>query len=333
VEVTNMRTSRSLFSVLAVGVVAVSALTACGTGGSEQSAVTVKTASEVLTATAAATESAGTFRTSGTMTINDTAGSGLGGAIPLEGFTDKKNKAASFSMDMTTLMKGAVAAAGDDDPDSAEMMESMFGGDFKFEVITIDTTAYMKMGALGAMAGAPAGKWLKIDAAALGITESELAGLGGGASADLGLTYLKSVNAAGVTEVGKEKVRDVETTHYSAKAGVDALVKNSTKAQQEKTRKQMADAGITEVPIDVWVDADGVTRRLKFTMQGSGAGAGAFGGEIVALMEFYDFGAKVTVAAPPAADVVSIDEVPALKEALAQQGAAGGSGSTVATAA
>jgi hypothetical protein len=284
------------------------ALSACGTDSSQPSAITVKSPAAVLQATGAATEATGTFKTSGSISVN---ADGMTGSIPIEGFTDKANQAASMSMDMGALMTAAA-----EKEDTVEEVKKMFGTDFKFEVISIGKTAYLKMGALGVMSGAPSDKWMKIDAAAMGITDAEITGIAGGASADLGLTYLKSVNADGVTEVGKEKVREVDTTHYSGKVGVEGLLKNSAKSQQEKLRKQMVDAGITELPIDVWVDGDGVTRRIKFAVQGNGSTA-----ETVAdiVMEFYDFGAKGSIVPPADADVISIDEVPALKEALAQQ--------------
>jgi hypothetical protein len=298
-----------------IAVLGIGALTlgACGGGSSEPSAITVKSASEVVSAAAAAVEGASSFRTAGTMTINDSA-SGMSGVMPIDGITDAKNKTAAFSMDLGPLIQSAFEKEGVSESDvPAEMRDA----GYKFEMRVIGSQAYMKMGILGSMLGGDsANKWIKIDPASMGLTEADLAQLGGGATSQMGLSYLKSISAENVTEVGKEQVRGVDTTHYKATASVDALLANTAESQRETQRKTMSDAGITSVPVEVWIDADGLTRRMRFDMQGSSA---AFKGEVGVEFEFYDFNATPAVEAPPAAEVISVDEVPALKSALEQQ--------------
>jgi hypothetical protein len=82
-------------------------------------------------------------------------------------------------------------------------------------------------------------------------------------------------------QIGQEDVRGVQTTRYRGTVGEDA--------------KGIAPAGSV---VDAWVDADGYLRRVSFE-----------DGEATATIEFYDFGAELSIEAPPSDEVATIEDL------------------------
>jgi hypothetical protein len=123
------------------------------------------------------------------------------------------------------------------------------------------------------------------------------------------LQYLRAASS-GVTEAGSATVRGVETTRYIGRldfrkaldAGIEKL--ELTPAERQRARqgmKQMLDQlGGDGVPFEVFVDEDGLLRRMTMDM------SMAIEGERVSMdmrMDYFDFGVDVNVQAPPASDV------------------------------
>jgi hypothetical protein len=86
-----------------------------------------------------------------------------------------------------------------------------------------------------------------------------------------------------VTEVGREDVRGVATTHYAI-----AL-----------PPEQASLPGVTGATGDVWIDDDGIVRRVRSELTGSVA--------MSITAELYDLGESVTIAVPPADQVTPLD--------------------------
>ncbi len=115
-----------------------------------------------------------------------------------------------------------------------------------------------------------------------------------------------------VEEAGTEQVRGVDTKHF--RVTVD-LTKASTAQgntpEQAKRLEQLL--GTSTMPVDVWVDAQGLPHRLQFRMPVPKSAAGSSGmtnARMVATEEFYDFGTPVDVSPPPAADTVDALSLP-----------------------
>jgi hypothetical protein len=145
--------------------------------------------------------------------------------------------------------------------------------------------------------------WLKIDLAAL-----NRAGAGGVASGQSNdptqaLAFLNGITGD-VREVGKEKLRDADTTHYSATVDLEKATEGAANS------KQMVDNLINQIgsknlPIDAWIDGDGRLRKERYQMTlGPGVGALATGtGKATTTIELYDFGTAVSITPPPASQV------------------------------
>jgi hypothetical protein len=154
--------------------------------------------------------------------------------------------------------------------------------------------------------GLPAGKeWMKIDLKRL----QAAAGPGGSQVSDPAdsFSYSKSLSEKDVKKVGRAQVGGVQTTHYRVAVDVEKLAKGSSE-QQKKLRQQLGDT----LPMDLWIDSKGLTRRQQFEMSMAGKGEGGTSKTAAAkvrakvVMDFSDFGSDVSVKAPEAADTADM---------------------------
>ena len=137
--------------------------------------------------------------------------------------------------------------------------------------------------------------------------------------------------ATSVREVGKERVRDADTTRYAAEIDLARLVEQSGQTPPpgapDPTALLRQLLGRDTLPVDIWVDDQQRVRRLQtvtptqsFTATvppgPDGGGGGTSGtvtptpgptGSVTSTQEFYDFGVAVDVQPPPADQV---DETP-----------------------
>ena len=180
---------------------------------------------------------------------------------------------------------------------------------------------YVRMPQLRTML--PHGKsWLKVDVEAL----ARGAGLGtldqvrGQDPAQL-LDYLHSLDAK-PTDVGRERVRGVDTTHYRARVslekaldeGLKRLPEAKRRAAERELRTMMESIGAETMPVDAWIDGDGRVRRVKTTYSLRLPAGQVATTSIATVVDFFDFGARVAVKAPPAAatfDVTRLIPAPA----------------------
>jgi len=149
-------------------------------------------------------------------------------------------------------------------------------------------------------------EWLRIDLTQLEGMEGlqELEQFSSDPSQSLGL--LRGVSED-VEEVGEEDVRGVETTHYRLTVDLQRAEEQAPEEDRAFVRRQIETLGVTELPMEVWLDADGVARRQSYRVDLSDAqlpGASELPQEalptaITTTVEFYDFGTEVK-ADPPA---------------------------------
>jgi hypothetical protein len=161
--------------------------------------------------------------------------------------------------------------------------------------------------------------WLRLDV-------GDLQGEGGASAlsetssqADPGqyLTYLSGVSDD-VEELGTEDVRGVTTTRYRATIDFARALDEGAAIRDkfeemgpdiEEQLEELAAAGVT-IPTDVWIDGDGLLRKLRMRM--SGAGLAAVGmpadADVTVTMELYDYGTPASVTLPPAEEITDWTE-------------------------
>jgi hypothetical protein len=157
----------------------------------------------------------------------------------------------------------------------------------------------------------PRGKsWLKADIVEMGKAYGlDLDRLKETRNSDPGLMlgYLKS--AVGVRRVGTDLVRRDVTAHYSTIVKAEAFVEQAPRDQRKAMRRFLRLMGIKTYPVDIWVDRDGVVRKLATELEYK-----LPDGEYVKMQlseEYHDFGVEANIEAPPAKSV--IDVTPRLK--------------------
>lgn len=244
----------------------------------------------------------------------------------------------SFDMELPDAASGSVSMTGDGEVDEAVPaarmhMQIASGGqstsfDTSFEMIFVGTVFYMRFGDLGAALGVPT-PWISLD-----VTDVPGLGdlLGGGAGSSDPTATLDYLRGAGdVTELGSEDVRGVSTTHYSAVVNFqDAL--DATPEDQREGMRQFLDAlpaeldlDALEFPIEVWIDGDGLPRRMHMELDLGKLAPGALpdSAAMSMTMELFDFGEDVSIEAPPTGEVTDITDLSDLSGVL--EGQLGGS--------
>lgn len=188
----------------------------------------------------------------------------------------------------------------------------------KMEMIMDGTTVYMKMPNAAKM-GIPT-NWVKMDAEQMngGQGLGQLSGLNNNDPSQT-MEMLRGVSDD-VEEVGTEDIRGTSTTHYEATLDLEKALADAPAETKKAMKQQLETMGTPTLPVDVWVDEEGLLRRMEVTVDLSkadtgGAPAGAAPTSMFMRMDFYDFGTEVNAEPPPANDVTDFAKL---------QGGAGG---------
>lgn len=212
------------------------------------------------------------------------------------------------------------------DGSAASLDVALPGAGLSFEMLMFGTVAYYAyppeiMRELGSDAA-----WVRLDTAELlgaaGFDENTFRQLQHQDPSQM-LRYLTAVGGT-TTEVGPEDVRGVETTHY--RASLDTTRRDfddeelaDLEIDADGLREYLAlladTYGVTEVPTNVWLDADGAVRRFEMKLdmglplaaQGIDASA-----TMLMSMEFFDFGVAIDVEEPSPEAVVDFADLPGL---------------------
>lgn len=248
---------------------------ACGSATSSKATKSepkVATA-RLVSAAADAAAAAKTAKISGSM---DIAVAGQNLTAPISGVIDFENQAAELEVDLSGIGGGVMSGA--------------------MEIRMVDGVMYMNMGAmLGARASSLLGgkDWIAVDTKAMGAQSS-----GTQNPADM----LQSLRGAGDVEyVGHGRIDGVEVDHYRAEIDLQkaiAKLPEKYRAQSEQGMKLLGNG----FPVDVWIDGDGLPRRFALDLDLGGKGS------VKEQVDYTDYGAPVTVVAPPADQVQSMDD-------------------------
>ena len=169
-----------------------------------------------------------------------------------------------------------------------------------FVLRTVNGVVYVRLPATVARRlGTPPGvRWLWIATSSIGTAPSAIPGAGEGDPNQL-LASLERVSN-NVTTVGTDQVRGVTSTHYHALVDFEkAIDKAKVPAGLRKSLNDAfakASPNARSVPVDVWVDGNGLVRRVTVRI-----GANAV------TVDYFDFGVPVNLEAPPDNSVAPLD--------------------------
>ena len=257
-------------------------------------------------------------------TASATGGTTGGDSAALSLVADAMNKANSAG---TVKITGTVTSPSSTTPitmtaeeqysPQLEMSMSMQLNGQSLNEIMIGSKIYMSYPALASMMGGK--QWGEIDLTQASGSLGSLSSLVGSAQSENPTTQISALVASGdVAKVGTETVDGQQTTHYSGTLtpGELAGVANGghlTAGQISTLKSEMQSAGITSETVDLWVASSGLPVELKFAAKTS---AGTSAGD----MKLSDWGAPVSIGAPPASEVY--DMTSALNGAEASASAA-----------
>jgi hypothetical protein len=140
---------------------------------------------------------------------------------------------------------------------------------------------------------------------------------------------------AGVFDVkvsGEEELKGVPTTHYVGTIDLKKVLKGfsdvvgehadaATKKQLKAAVKQFESLGIDDkIPFEIWIDAEGLPRRQRITMDFGKLVPGADEASMEMTVDFSDFGKPVDIDIPPPSEVTD------MTDAMADAGSGAGSG-------
>ena len=212
------------------------------------------------------------------------------------GAFDNDSRRATMTMDLTSLAGAFGGAAG-------------AAGALRMDMVLDGAVAYMRMPLLTAQL--PGGRpWVRLDLEELakgqGVDLGELQSLSENDPRRT-LDYLRAISGE-IRTVGSEAVRGVDTTHYRAAVDLRRYPDLVPEEQQELVRKAterlIEQLGVGAVPVDVWVDGDGLVRRLSLAFDVPMTERGAASSAVT--IELFEYGVPVAVEPPHPSQVTDL---------------------------
>jgi hypothetical protein len=225
-------------------------------------------------------------------------------AFSAEGAFDTPAKRSQMSVDLSAvaeLMRSFGASLGATVTGDLGSPE-----DWKLDVIQDGDTAYVHFPLLAKQL--PGGKtWVKGDARTLSSADTgQLKQFGSLAGTDpRGVFGLLKAVSGSIEAVGTDELRGVETSHYRAMIDIAKLEKLVPAAQRDSlgTIDQGArQAGLTEIPLEIWIDSDQRVRKLSVDVDAKQPGT-SMSLKASLVVELYDYGKALALELPPADQV------------------------------
>lgn len=139
-----------------------------------------------------------------------------------------------------------------------------------------------------AVAGSP--KWLRTTLFPLDQAEQPLA-----TDPRKAFDFLKAV-FGDYQGVGTEQVRGVQTRHWRVFVDIDRLLEKGP----EKKGGFFSSLSNNKLPMDVWIDLDGLLRKIEYTISDQIAGTSI---DVRSSTEIFDYGQPLTIETPPLSQV------------------------------
>jgi hypothetical protein len=235
-------------------------------------------------------------------------------ALAGEGAFDHPAERASFSVDMSSLasmLGGLFAGLGGAGAGAQGIPDFDDPSGWQIEVVRDGDVGYVRFPALDDQL--PEGKsWIRARAGekAGGFELDELDQFAQSDPREL-LDALKSVTSE-VEVVGTESLRGSDVTHYRAVVEPEDLAAKVPAGQRQQTESLVdqitAQTGLESVPVDVWIDASGLVRKLAMTFSAVDP-ASSQRTEASIAFELWDYNEPVSIDLPPASEVVDASAV------------------------
>jgi hypothetical protein len=188
-----------------------------------------------------------------------------------------------------------------------ELIEGESAGFGNAKAVFVDSTVYYEL-PVGALGGGK--RWIQLDlqniADASGLDFGPLV-QGSQADPTQYLLWLAALDPA-ITKLGEEDVRGVPTSRYRAAVDLNLLEQQAPPGKEAEWAAYVQTLrdrlGLAFIPVEVWVDGQGLIRRFNHEY-----GFSAEGTTAVVTTEIFDFGVPVNVTAPPLDQVVTLTDL------------------------
>jgi hypothetical protein len=221
------------------------------------------------------------------------SGSPLPGPITLagQGFFNYNSREGKFSLAMSGLPASPATS-----PDGTVRMEEVF----RSSTVYVGSSLFA-----GKLPGGA--RWMKVDlshvAGGAGLSVQQLAG--GQSNPAQMLDFLKGQGSVAV--VGHDLVRGVGTTHYRGTIDLGHVADSLPSVERAKLHatlsKAFAQTGSGRLPVDVWIDAHRLVRRMAIVLS---LAAGPQKLRLSVNVDLFGFGPTPAVSTPPAADTYDV---------------------------
>ncbi|MFL6124982.1 hypothetical protein [Actinophytocola sp.] len=220
---------------------------------------------------------------------------------------EKTEKASTAHMKLTADAAG-VSMNGEGDlkfgaSDAAISMD-LTTSEGSISMILLDSVLYMKL----PQELTPGKPWIKIDsssnsamAKALGSMNEQLS-----KSVDPRATLQQFQKAGEITDSNEEEIDGKKVTHYKINVDVQKMVDQQTDPTAKAEMQKAIDAGMKNMPVEVWIDKEGLPARFAIEMASPNGSGGT--AKVKMQADYTDWGKPVDIAAPPADQ---IGELPA----------------------
>jgi hypothetical protein len=177
------------------------------------------------------------------------------------------------------------------------------GRQIPFDTVVTGDVLYLRSPAF-AQATTQDKQWVKLNLATLASSQgtTDLSGiLDASPTPTYALAYLQG--ASTVDKVGAESIGGVQTTHYAVSANLDSAAEHASGSTRDALQGVIAQSGVRTLPLDVWLDGNGYIRKVRYDEHAGRRQAAQV------TMELHDFGAPVTIDAPPDDSVVDLTKM------------------------
>lgn len=112
-----------------------------------------------------------------------------------------------------------------------------------------------------------------------------------------------------VDKVGTEQIRGVDATHYRLQVSLEKALADAPADEQASLAQVQKAMGSGPMNLDVWIDGDNHVRRMQMALDGGTYAAKEAGTTLTIAYDFYDFGAPIDTAIPPADQVTNFNDL------------------------
>ena len=191
--------------------------------------------------------------------------------------------------------------------DEPQVVQELGSSTMRLDMVLRGATAYVKLPSSLASALGASRPWVELDLGKLsGIPGlSSLTDGPGTSDPTQALQMLRSSSGSDVN-LGQQRVDGVETTHYRLEMSIDRLTDNLPASERGAVQKALSELSVSGgvFPIDVWVDADHLIRRVVMSIDLSLPTGANFQETVIG--DYSDYGPQSPPATPPANAVVDL---------------------------